>query len=112
MCTESQPSSPGRRCGSSAGSAGKPACRVAQASSSATPQHPLQAVIVNVQHSIKNPLGCSGEPARISLMTDRLQESAAKHWSEGQRHNAGNENCRRNRDGEFTEEPAQNATHE
>ena len=76
------------------------------------PQHPLQGVIVNIQHPVEDPLGRSQQPSLIASMRGGLQESAAKHWSQRQRNHSGNENCRCDRDGEFTEQTSKNPPHE
>ena len=75
------------------------------------PKNPLQAVIVNIQHPVENQFGCPEQPAWFPV-TGRLQKPTAQHRSQRQRHNAGNEDRCGDRNSKFTEQPAENSSHE
>ena len=67
------------------------------------PQDPLEAVVVDVQHPIEDPLGRSEKTAWLPVVPDRFQEAAAEHRRERDGNNAGNQDRRGNRDSEFAE---------
>src|SRR5262249_18100870 len=74
-------------------------------------QHPLQAGSVNAQHPFEEALGHPIENP-VFLVRERPQEPAAQHRREGHRNDARDQDGHADGDGEFLEEPAQNAAHE
>ena len=77
----------------------------------AVAQDVLQAPIVGPQQAVEEPLG-NGIDAAMLLVARRLDETAAQHRGEGQRHKARDEHRHHDGHGELVEQPSQNTSHE
>jgi hypothetical protein len=73
------------------------------------PQHQPETPLVAVQQRVERPIHQAGEPF---LAVHDAQEPAAQHRRERDRHDAGDENRRGDRDRELAEQPAEDAAHE
>ena len=72
----------------------------------AVTQHEAEAPLVAVEHRVEGAIEQAGQ---APLGVHDAQEPAAQHRRQRDRDDAGNENRRRDRDGELAEQPAQDA---
>ena len=77
----------------------------------AMPHHRLQSPVIHPVHTLKEPFRGRVEPAALPPVR-RANKSAAHHGGEGQRYKPGNQHGHRDGDGEFMQQPPEDAAHE